>query len=60
MDEKTRKIAKAVLIKMAVVVLLILAVGFIVRIARSDRTESDPPAVSGADEIELDEESIIF
>lgn len=59
MDEKTRKIAKAVLIKMAVVVLLILAVGFIVRIARSDRTESDPPA-AGADEIELDEESIIF
>ena len=60
MDEKTRKIAKAVLIKMAVVALLILAVGFIVRIARSDGTESDPPAVSGADEIELDEESIIF
>lgn len=60
MDEKTRKIAKAVLIKMAVVVLLILAVGFIVRIARSDGTESDPPAVSPADEIELDEESIIF
>lgn len=60
MDEKTRKIAKAVLIKMAVVVLLILAVGFIVRIAESDGTESDPSAVSGADEIELDEESIIF
>lgn len=56
MDEKTRKIAKAVLIKMAVVVLLILAAGFIVRIARSDRTDS----ISPADEIELDEESIIF
>lgn len=60
MDEKTRKIAKAILIRMAVIVLLILAAGFIVRIAESDGTESDPPAVSGADEIELDEESIIF
>lgn len=60
MDEKTRKIAKAILIRMAVIMLLILAAGFIVRIAESDGTESDPPAVFGADEIELDEESIIF
>lgn len=60
MDKKARKSAKTVFIQMAVVLLLVMITGLIVRIFAFDGSEPEAPKFLPAEGIELTEENIVF